>query len=375
MKKMRVDEISAGESFKEFLTLEDKNIILSPGLEISKEEINFLKNWKINFLQLMDKKNVGLVFEPDLGEKFNLEKDKYFDLIDKSISNLKKFYQEIEHRGKANIVLIRQMALECISIVEKSREFVCLCMLIHLTSDSNIESDSFKTAIYSLMIGKELKLEKSKLIVLFESAILCNIGLLKMRPLINKHSSLTAHERQIIQTHPNIAYNTIQSWANLSKSHSLIALTHQENVDGSGYPRKMTGDQIPLYAKIITVAKRYVALSVKKPYRKKKPLHECIRTLISEHQGKVDHNTLNCLLASLGLYPIGCVVMLNNHQIGVVFSANAKMPMSPKVLIVTDEQKTPLNVKKQVNLGVEKDLFIREVIFDDPTVSFIYKLL
>ena len=376
MKKILTKEILIDQDFEEYLTLGGQNIVLKPGDKISKENIDFLKSWKISFLQLVSKKDMeGLVFEIDFDEKFNLEKKKYFELIDKAIKSLKNFYNEISRRGKSNIDFLKLLAVECILLLKKNKEFVCIAMLMYLPKTSQMESDSFKMAVYSLIIAMQFKMENKNLVTLFECAILSNIGMIKINPLLNKYSELSLQEKQLIQTHPSIAYNIILNGMNLSKQHSLVALTHQENVDGSGYPMKLTGDKIPLYSKIITVAKRYVALSVEKTYRKRKSLHDSMHALISEHQNKIDGDVLNFLLASLSLYPIGSVVLLNSGEIGISISSNASMLMSPKVLLLADAQKDTLDVKKEVDLSLEKDLFIQEVIFDEDNESLIYSYL
>ena len=83
---------------------------------------------------------------------------------------------------------------------------------------------------------------------------------------------------------------------------ALAVLEHRENVDGSGYPRGITGDKISLYGKLISVASSYCAMVSKRPFRNNVDGHSGLLELIKEKGRKFDEKVLRVLLLTLTVY-------------------------------------------------------------------------
>ncbi|MCG9479620.1 MAG: diguanylate cyclase [Actinomycetia bacterium] len=120
----------------------------------------------------------------------------------------------------------------------------------------------------SRVMGKRLGLPESDLDELNLLATLHDIGKIAIADnIIFKPDKLSVGEWDIIKKHPEIGYRI----ASQSPELTLIAeaiLSHHENWDGSGYPRGLKGDQIPILARIIAVVDAYDAMTNDRPYRK-----------------------------------------------------------------------------------------------------------
>jgi HD-GYP domain-containing protein (c-di-GMP phosphodiesterase class II) len=87
---------------------------------------------------------------------------------------------------------------------------------------------------------------------------------------LRKPGALTDEEFEQIKKHPMIGYNILSGLKNLA--HVLPGVrNHHENFDGSGYPDKLAGEDIPLLARVLAVADAYDAMSSDRPYRKGMP--------------------------------------------------------------------------------------------------------
>lgn len=376
MERISVDQLQPDQIFDKCLAFDNHIIILMPGLKLSEEDINSFKNWKITSLLLVEKEKIIADLTEDVSTEFASKKAAYVHLIQEAVDVLKRFYKDVEYRGMTSFLVIKNLARECLFMLKKNSEFVSLYMHAYLPKTSEFESDALKVAIYSLIIGIELKLDDKKLLILFECAVLINIGLLKMKPLLKKSTKLEDKEKQLLQRHPIIGFNIIKNKMKLNDLYALVTLTHQERIDGSGHPRHLTGDKLPLYSKIIAVAKQYVALSVIKPYRRDFSLYDAMQLLISDGGKKLDQMVLNCLLTRLSLYPIGSIVLLNNLKIGIVFSVNKRSPLLPKVLLVLDEGGQKLLTSKQlIDLSNQKGIVIKKAITDADITSSAYNCL
>jgi methanogenic corrinoid protein MtbC1 len=101
-----------------------------------------------------------------------------------------------------------------------------------------------------------------------------------------KPGPLTPQERAIVETHAEEGYRLVRgSSSAILEMAATIALSHQEKWDGSGYPRGLAGEAIPLEGRIVAIADVFDALTSDRVYRKAFPVHEAI-TIMREQRGR-----------------------------------------------------------------------------------------
>ncbi|MHC4662779.1 MAG: HD domain-containing phosphohydrolase [Planctomycetota bacterium] len=133
--------------------------------------------------------------------------------------------------------------------------------------DQYTRGHSERVTHYAMMLGEELALDREKLKILKLASLLHDIGKIGIpEAILNKPSSLTEEEFDTIRAHPSVGANIIKNMARLDEVHDIV-LSHHERWDGGGYPRRLTGDDVPLLARILAIADSYDAMTSKRPYR------------------------------------------------------------------------------------------------------------
>jgi len=202
---------------------------------------------------------------------------------------------------------------------------------IEPVSDENyLASHAVRTTVIAMIIGKHLQLPHYRLLELGMAAFLHDIGMLMLPPesYLNR-LGLKVPEKELIYSHPMHSYNILKSFK-CPPAVSSAALEHHERENGSGYPRKLKGQNISLYGKIIAVACSYEALSAKRPYKKTKDQHSGLVEMIKNEGNQYDIAIIKALVAALSIYPIGTFVLLSNGNQGRVFDidpANQHYPI------------------------------------------------
>jgi len=102
--------------------------------------------------------------------------------------------------------------------------------------------------------------------------------------ILRKPGPLTTEEREIMRKHCEIGFSVLERIPFLKEAAEIV-LSHQECFDGSGYPRKLRGEQIPLGARIFAVADTLDAMISDRPYRKALPI-SAARAEIQKYAGK-----------------------------------------------------------------------------------------
>jgi diguanylate cyclase (GGDEF)-like protein len=121
---------------------------------------------------------------------------------------------------------------------------------------------------YALLLGSALGLSESSLRAVRAGSLLHDVGKIGIPDrILRKPGRLTAEEWAIVKGHPSMGEALVQTMPDLNEIHELVA-SHHEHFDGTGYPRGLAGTDIPLLARILTVADAYAAMISDRPYRK-----------------------------------------------------------------------------------------------------------
>ncbi len=139
------------------------------------------------------------------------------------------------------------------------------------TTDDNEETvgHSQFVAAYTLILSRELGIEDKKTLADIErGALLHDIGKIGIpESILRKRGPLTLIEREIIKDHPLLGYKLIEDFSFLRNAGQIV-LYHHEHYDGNGYPYGLNGDQIPLEARLFSLADTLDAITSDRPYRK-----------------------------------------------------------------------------------------------------------
>jgi response regulator RpfG family c-di-GMP phosphodiesterase/signal transduction histidine kinase len=132
-----------------------------------------------------------------------------------------------------------------------------------------------------------------------DSLLLHDIGKLGVPDgILLKKGPLSDEEWQIMKKHPEIGANLLSHFESL-KDVSKIILAHQECYDGSGYPKGLKGEEIPLFARIIGVADAWHAMTIDRPYRKALKPAVAISELLKYKGKQFDPHIVDALVIGL----------------------------------------------------------------------------
>ncbi|HSP81691.1 MAG TPA: HD domain-containing phosphohydrolase, partial [Myxococcaceae bacterium] len=144
------------------------------------------------------------------------------------------------------------------------------------SKDAYTRGHSQRVADISMEIGRELALNERELKQLQFGGILHDIGKIGIvESILCKQSRLTDEEMAIMREHPAIGDTIIKPVSFLGAVRSCVR-SHHERWDGSGYPDKLQGEDIPLLARIVACADTFDACTSTRPYQKAMPLEKAM---------------------------------------------------------------------------------------------------
>lgn len=144
---------------------------------------------------------------------------------------------------------------------------------------------SYRVAVAAVRLGQELRLSPSQLRALAVGGLVHDVGKIEISDtILNKPGRLTPEERAIIEQHP-VSGHRMCSTLGFLKEELEIVRHHHERWDGTGYPDRLAGEQIPLLARIVAIVDVYDALTSARSYRSALS-HAEARAMILEQAGK-----------------------------------------------------------------------------------------
>lgn len=166
--------------------------------------------------------------------------------------------------------------------------------------DSYSQGHIKRVAEISLAIGSRMKLSPIELRDLYASAILYDIakGVGTDEETLNKPQALDHREATIMREHPFKASLLVVGVESLSHLMNTI-MYHHEHWDGTGYPARLREESIPLYARIISVADAYDAMTSPRSFRPALNREEALEEIITQKEKQFDPDIVDVLIECL----------------------------------------------------------------------------
>lgn len=216
----------------------------------------------------------------------------------KNLLNLRKAQILLSDRAK---LLAEEVRLKTLDIVDRERETLVVLAKAAEHKDPETANHLNRVAYYSKLIAEGLNKGKEFEEIIFYSSPLHDIGKIGIEDsILFKKGKLTPEEYEKMKTHTTIGYDILSnSKSKYLQAGAIIALTHHENFDGSGYPNGLKGEDINIYGRIVTIADVYDALINERPYKEPWSTERAINILKQDRNKKFDPRLLDMFLDNI----------------------------------------------------------------------------
>ncbi|MCR5317517.1 MAG: HD-GYP domain-containing protein [Treponema sp.] len=272
------------------------------------------------------------------------------EIYDKYLKYIESIFTTYVTQKKINADELNETIKELCSFITDNRRYVLrIIPSLQLRNKNFLVSHSMRSTVLAITIGLQLRMPQPKLIELGVASVLHEIGMLRLSPnLYMKDTALTPAERNQILTHPIISYNILKDM-NFPLNILLGILDHHEREDGSGYPRRIRGNNISLYAKIIAVACSFEAITAPRHFKEARTTYDAMIEMLKNPHHQYDDTVLKALLYSLSIYPIGAFVYLSNGKLAQVVDVAPDNPKNPIVQILGKKDANGNPITAQTN--------------------------
>ena len=170
--------------------------------------------------------------------------------------------------------------------------------------------------------------------------LLHDIGKVKVPDrILNKAGRLTDEEFTVMKCHVTESKKILDQTAGISEISVQVAYQHHERHDGSGYPEGLKGEAISQMGKMAAICDVYDAITSDRVYHKGLAPHEALRKIFEWSKFHFDPALVQQFLRTIGIYPVGTLVMLESGRLAIVMEQGEGSLLQPTVKVVYDSQR------------------------------------
>jgi HD-GYP domain-containing protein (c-di-GMP phosphodiesterase class II) len=381
MNKIPVNMLHEGLTFSEPVYIDGNNLLVPAGIAIRQKDLDQLNIWGVEMVETegdilieLPQDEEGPASGPkkaapagagggpaQIPAKGGGETTPYLNLIEQ----LDAIFEQIRSGDSADKQSINAVTDDLLKLIREERGEIVGYVLGEAVNGRELAKNSVNTAILSAVTAMELKFPGPRLVEVITGALLHDTGMLRLpREILDKRGGLSASELQRMQEHPLHSYQIIRKELQYPEEVGLIAIQHHECWNGEGYPRRLSRQAINMGARIVSVADAFEAMVSEKPYRNSLIGYQAVKNLLSDNSLRFDPVVLKAFIKTMGLYPIGSIVLLNDGVVAKVLKVPKDIPLRPTVRVLFDRSGKEFhrNEGAAIDLLKEKSLFITRAL-------------
>jgi len=274
-------------------------------------------------------------------------------LYNQLLSSLRSISQQLKSGGGADLTETSEMVTAVLSRLLEDQPAMLALATIRGVGERTL-FHSLDVMIYTLALGGRLGLPEESLPSLGTAALLHDVG----KSAFDQDDPAQADRMRAL--HPQVGAEILQRIELDNPAPMLAAYEHHMNVDGSGFPQRPANYIAHPFSRMISVANRYESLTNATGSREALTPDRAVLQVLRDSGTMLDPFFARLFASAMGVFPVGCLVRLSNHSVGVVERPGAD-PLAPHIRVTFDPSGTELEHPEHLDLS-QGDVRIVEVI-------------
>jgi putative nucleotidyltransferase with HDIG domain len=252
--------------------------------------------------------------------------------------SMERMFEELEAGVVPHRDTLRTVVTNVLSrVLDDSASMLSLLSLQKMKRfDRTLASHALDVCTLALIVAQDYGVAEGDLEALGAGALLHDIGYVRLpRNLYRRSHDITEQERSIMQQHPALGLAILQEAQEDRDAVLRIVAEHHECGNGSGFPHKLKGDSLSILAQLVGLVDTYDGMVSRRGGHAAMLPHDAIRQLFRlGDTGQYAKDLIRAMIGSLGVYPIGSLVLMSTGEQAVVVGMNPAQRLKPVVKVI-----------------------------------------
>lgn len=283
-------------------------------------------------------------------------------------SVVKGFFKNLRLGQTFETSVAKKAVKQCVDSVMANQDAMLWLGLLK-DVDEYTARHSLNVGLLSIILGRAEGLSPVDLETLGLCGMLHDMGKSKVPlAILNKEGAFSDEEFEIMKSHTTLGFEILNEKSDVAAEAAIVAHSHHERLNGQGYPRALSAENISYFTRIVAIADAYDAITSKRVYSPSKTSLEGLKILIGAKGTHFDSALVDKFVECIGIYPAGSVAELSNGEIAIILPSPHEQRNMPKVLVVRGSDKKACR-ERTIDLSVEQSsaesIHIKHLLSDD----------
>lgn len=362
-----ISEVRPGSLLKEDIFANTKNPIIAKDTKLQLEHFEVLRAFEITRVLIESKaqgkteqtaldEGTAITLTPEVEQLLNDSKPAKSETLEMLYGEAVAAYRKelLNYRAgkRLDVAAVRAITLPVIQAFLEQKDYVRRLNDFSFSAMESYRSHhSIKVGILAALMSDRMGYPAGQVLQIGVAGVLADVGMAKIDPkIIDKVAFLSIEEMNEVKKHVIHSFQMVQDSSLIRQEMKIAILQHHERIDGSGYPRSLSGESITEISQIISVADVYQAMVSERPYRQKENPFKVIESMKEEEFGKFSPHVLNVLQNLVGKLSIGMKVKLTTNEIAEILYIHQNTPLRPLVKVLSTGNQIDLLGERQITI-------------------------
>ena len=288
------------------------------------------------------------------GISLDQEMTKASKLYDDAKSLQHKILNSLTEHKTINVLEAKESTDAIVDSIFRNQDALA-CMTRLRIKDEYLVEHSLNVSILMTLFAKHLAFDREIIEKLALGAFLHDIGKVLVPPeILHKPGKLTPQEYDVMKSHVDLGLEVLKESPDLPKLVIEIVQQHHERLDGKGYPRQLTEQQISQVGRMIAIVDSYDAMTAERVYKAGMHPIKAFKILMKDAPDSYDNTLVEQFVNCLGIYPIGTLVKLTSGKLGLISRLNKSKPLLPFVRVFYNTRLNQAIAMEELDLSQTK---------------------
>ena len=273
---------------------------------------------------------------------------------EKAVVTVEEVMQNLKKSGSIEIDQLESAVKPMVdSMLRNPAALACLVRM--QKKDNYLYQHSLASSVWATILGRQIGLNREDLDVIALGAMVLDVGKTQLPDeLLKKPSKLDDNEKKLMRMHVQFGLEILNKADNVDSRIIEMVAHHHERYNGTGYPSKLSGNDIPVFGRIAGIVDAYDAMITPRPYATLLSSYDALRKLRILADVEFQAEIVEQFTKAIGAFPTGTLVEMNTGEVAVVTKQNPIRRLRPEVMVIMDAQKNLLENFRVIDLNEER---------------------